>query len=171
MKKIKELLEKYREVIVYLIVGVLTTIFSWAALFVGKIFLDVDISWQNFLNNTISWIAGVVFAYPLNRKWVFRSTNPKILKEFTGFASSRVSTWILDVIVMWFFVNVITLKAPIKWACGLIQYFPDEETLGNLNYWIAKIFISSVLVMVTNYVISKLLIFKKSDKDVANDEK
>ena len=63
IKKCKELLVKYREVIVYLIVGVLTTIFSWAVLFLGKLFLNVDISWQNFLNNTLSWAGGVLFAY------------------------------------------------------------------------------------------------------------
>ncbi|MGN0384418.1 MAG: GtrA family protein [Lachnospiraceae bacterium] len=164
IKKCKELLVKYREVIVYLIVGVLTTIFSWAVLFLGKLFLNVDISWQNFLNNTLSWAGGVLFAYPLNRKWVFKSTNPGIFKEFTGFAASRVSTWILDVIIMWLFVNVFTLKAPIKWACGIFGYFPEGETLGNLNYWIVKIFISSVLVTILNYVFSKLLIFKSPKK-------
>ena len=165
IKKCKELLVKYREVIVYLIVGVLTTIFSWAVLFVGQLFLNVEISWQNFLNNTLSWAGGVLFAYPLNRKWVFKSTNPQIFKEFTGFAASRVSTWIMDVIIMWLFVNVITLKAPISWACGLFGYFPDPETLGNLNYWIVKIFISSVLVTITNYVFSKVFIFKPSKKE------
>ena len=140
--KIKELMEKYREIIVYLIVGVLTTIFSWGVAYVGKLFLDVDgSSFQNFINNLLSWVAGVLFAYPLNRKWVFQSTNPQIFKEFLGFASSRVSTLIMDVVIMWLTVNV--------WG---------------MNYWIAKICISAVIVTIANYVFSKLLIFKKKSE-------
>lgn len=137
-EKVKELCKKYEEIIIYLIVGVMTTIVSWAAAFLGKLVLDMDVSWQNTLNNMISWAAGVLFAYPLNRKWVFKSKNPKILNEFLGFASSRVSTLLMDIVIMWLTVNVI-----------------------HMNYWIAKIFISSVIVTIANYVFSKLLIFKK----------
>ena len=140
IEKIKKLCKKYEEIIIYLIVGVMTTIVSWAAAFLGKLLLDVDVSWQNTLNNTISWVVGVLFAYPLNRKWVFKSKNPKILKEFLGFASSRVSTLVMDIVIMWLTVNVI-----------------------GMNYWIAKIFISSVIVTIANYVFSKLLIFKKKE--------
>lgn len=139
IKMIKDLMIKYREIVIYLIVGVLTTIFSWGACFVAELLgLDSTIEWQNHIINTIGWVAGVLFAYPLNRKWVFRSTNPQILKEFTGFATSRLSTWILDILIMWLTVNVI-----------------------GLHYWIAKIFISSVVVMILNYVFSKILIFRK----------
>ena len=141
IEKIKELMKKYEEIIVYLIVGVMTTIFSWGACFVAEVLgLDPKDTVQHFLINTIGWAAGVLFAYPLNRKWVFHSTNPKILKEFSGFAASRLSTWILDIVVMEIMVNVV-----------------------NMNYWIAKIFISSVLVTILNYVFSKVLIFKKKD--------
>ena len=130
---------KYEEILVYLVVGVLTTIFSWAVCFlVERYLLDSSDSVQNFLINTIGWIAGVCFAYPLNRSWVFRSHNPEILKEFSGFAASRLSTWILDIVIMWVTVNKF-----------------------NMNYWIAKIFISSVLVTILNYVFSKVLIFSK----------
>lgn len=159
------LLAKYREVIVYLIVGVLTTIVSWAVVFLGKFVLDTDVAWQNFLNNSLSWLAGVCFAYPLNRRWVFLSKNPNILKEFLGFASSRVSTWVLDVVIMWLFVNAFTLKTPIAWICGLFSYFPEEVALGNLNYWVAKILISSVLVTIANYFFSKFLIFNKKESE------
>ncbi len=135
----KKLLIKYREIIVYLIVGVLNTIVSWLACFLVEwLFWNPEITWQNFLINSFGWIVGVCFGYPLNRKWVFKSTNPKILKEFGGFAMSRLSTWALDIVIMEIAVNVI-----------------------HMNYWIAKIFISSVLVTITNYVLSKLVIFKK----------
>lgn len=139
--KCRELFKKYEEIIVYLIVGVMNTIVSWAACFLLEwLFLDPNITWQNFIINSFGWVVGVCFSYPLNRKWVFKSTNPEILKEFTGFAASRLSTWILDIVVMWLTVNV--------W---------------NMQYWIAKICISAVLVTVLNYVFSKVLIFKKKD--------
>lgn len=141
MDKIKELYRKYEEIIIYIIVGGMTTVVSWVAAYVATLFLDSTDAWQNFLINTLSWLAGVLFAYPLNRKWVFKSTNPKILKEFAGFATSRLSTWIMDIIIMWLTVNV---------------FF--------MNYWIAKIFISAVIVTIANYVFSKLLVFKKKDK-------
>lgn len=134
---VKKLLVKYREIIVYLIVGVLTTLFSWAASFLLKLFLDPELVFQNFLINTGGWVAGVCFAYPLNRSLVFRSRNPRILMEFLGFSASRLSTWVLDILIMALTVNVFSM-----------------------DYWIAKIFISSVLVTVLNYVISKLLIFR-----------
>ena len=139
IEKCKELMEKYREIIIYLIVGVWATIVSFAANFVFERFiLNPDIPWQNFLINTSGWVAGVLFAYPLNRKWVFQSKNPHIVSEFLGFAGSRISTWVLDVVIMWLTVNIM-----------------------GMHFWIAKIFISTVLVTITNYVFSKLLIFRK----------
>jgi len=137
-EKVKALCIKYREILIYLIVGVMTTIVSWGAAYLGKLVLNTDISWQNTANNTFSWLVGVLFAYPLNRKWVFKSVNEKIFKEFLGFAASRVSTLLMDIVIMWLTVNII-----------------------HMNYWIAKIFISSVIVTIANYVFSKVLIFKK----------
>ena len=84
MDKIKQLFVKYEEIIIYLIVGVLTTIVSWGAAWVAKFFLDDTVVWENGVINTISWVAGVLFAYPLNRKWVFKSTNPKVLWVLRG---------------------------------------------------------------------------------------
>ena len=161
MNKIKELCIKYREILVYLVVGVLTTIVSWMVVFLGKLVLDMDVSWQNFLNNSLSWAAGVCFAYPLNRKWVFKSKNPEIFKEFVGFAGSRVSTWVLDVIIMWLFVNVWTLEAPIQAVMGWLGKSVEGQALTDLNYWVVKILISSVLVTIANYIFSKFLIFNK----------
>jgi len=136
---IHSLYVKYEEILVYLVVGVLTTIVSWGVCFiVERFFLDSSDTVQNFIINTIGWVAGVLFAYPLNRSWVFKSHNPDKVKEFFGFASSRLSTWILDIVIMWVTVNVL------GW-----------------NYWVCKICISAVVVTILNYVFSKLLIFKK----------
>ena len=138
VNKVKELFKKYEEIIVYLIVGVLNTIVSWVACFLVGLFLNADISWQNTVINTIGWVAGVIFGYFANRKYVFKSKNPEIMKEFIGFAGGRVSTWLLDILIMFVAVNLL-----------------------QMNYWIAKICISSVLVMIANYLLSKLFVFKK----------
>lgn len=142
IEKLKTLCVKYREIIVYLIVGVLTTIVAWLACYVAKLFLNSSDTLQNNIINTIGWVAGVCFAYPTNRRWVFRSTNPQILKEFLGFAASRLSTWILELVIMTVTVNLL-----------------------HMDYWIAKIFIAAVLVTILNYVFSKLLIFNRKNKD------
>lgn len=140
IEKIMALCKKYEEIIAYLIVGVLTTLVSWGACWIAEAtILNPDIEWQNAVINTIGWVAGVLFGYVTNRKYVFKSTNPNIFKEFTQFAGARVSTWILDIVIMYVTVNMI-----------------------QMNYWIAKIFISSVLVMVANYVFSKIFVFKKN---------
>lgn len=137
-KFIKSIFSKYREIFIYLIVGVLTTIVSWLACLLAKIVLNPEITIQNNIINTIGWITGVLFAYPLNRKWVFKSNNKRIIKEFIAFVSSRISTWVTELIVMTVCVNIF-----------------------HLEYWIAKICIAAVLVTVLNYIFSKIFIFKK----------
>ena len=166
----KKLFKKYEEIIIYLIVGVLTTIVSWGACFVAKLFLDSTNDLQNFIINTIGWVAGVLFAYPLNRIWVFKSTNKNILKEFFGFAASRLSTWILDIVIMWGLVNKWPVFRPLFVSfCEKFSITSISEPVDTLHYWFVKIFISAVLVTILNYVFSKVLIFgKKKNKD--NDE-
>lgn len=179
MEKIKELYKKYEEIIIYLIVGVLTTIVSWLACFGAKFFLDSNIGFQNFLINTIGWVVGVCFAYPLNRKWVFKSTNKNIIKEFGGFAGSRVSTWILDVVIMWLFINIISFKnifISLLMKIGIVVTLMSKvgititeiDSQDKLYYWFVKIIISSVLVTITNYIFSKFLVFGKKKKENNN---
>lgn len=132
---------KYEELIIYFIVGILTTIVSWTTCWIFETtILDPNIGWQNFIINLTSWIAGVLFGYVTNRKYVFKSTNPAILKEFIQFSGARVSTLILDIVIMHVTVNRM-----------------------HMNFWISKLFLSSVLVMIVNYVFSKLLIFQKKE--------
>lgn len=140
MDKIKELYRKYEEIIIYIFVGGMTTVVSWAGAFLATLVLDPDSDIQNFVINSFSWAVGVLFAYPLNRKWVFKSASPKIFKEFTEFTASRVSTWFMDIVIMWLTVNVFSIP-----------------------YWIAKIFISAVLVTIANYIFSKFLVFSKKE--------
>ena len=85
----------------------------------------------------IRWVAGVVFGYFTNRRFVFKSKNPDMLKEAAGFASSRLVTLFLDMFVMWLL-----------------------PTIFHVNDWIAT-FISAVLVTVMNYIFSKFIVFRK----------
>lgn len=173
MEKIKTLYKKNEEIIVYLIVGVLTTIFSWVACYIAKYFLDSTIGWQNFIINTIGWVAGVCYAYPLNRKWVFKSTNKHIIKEFWEFSLSRLSTLILDLVIMWGLVNSwlgsVVIRGWFEALCSKISVL--SEMTDTVHYWFVKIFISAVLVTIANYIFSKFLVFgKKKKKNTSKKE-
>ncbi len=138
IEKIKELCRKYEEIIAYLIVGVLTTVVAWAAKFIANALLYDNTMYptpmQNVVLSIINWVAGVIFAYFTNRKFVFKSKEP-MMKEIPVFVLSRVSTLILDAVVM----QVLT-------AVGV-------------NLMVATL-ISAVLVTIGNYIFSKIFVFK-----------
>ena len=139
--KIKALCLKYREILVYLIVGGLTTLVSWTAKFLWNYLFYAGTAYpsstQNFILSVVDWVAGVAFAYPANRRWVFRSKNPEILKEASGFVLSRLSTLLLNILMMQLLVNVL-----------------------HINVYVSTVF-TAILVIVGNYVFSKLFVFKK----------
>ncbi len=140
INKAKELFYKYEEIIVYLIVGVMTTIVSWFCMFFVNIVIFGNplypTATQNLVLSVVNWTAGVAFAYPTNRKFVFKSTDPHILTECSKFVASRISTLILDVVL--------------RQILGLLGVDVFVTTL-----------ISAVLVIIGNYVFSKLLVFSK----------
>lgn len=132
------LIEKLQEIVIYLIVGVLTTVVSWGVFYLVGLVLDSDNAILLAINTVLNWSAGVAVAYPMNRHWVFHSKNPEILKEFLGFAGSRIITLLIEEVVMIVSVNLL-----------------------HIDQFIAKYVIASILVIVLNYVFSKLLVFKK----------
>lgn len=140
--KIKALAIKYRELIIYFIVGVITTIINWAASFLldGFVF-DSSKPVQNTIINVIAWLVAVIASFPMNRRWVFRSKNPKWFSEFLGFTSARISTLLIEELIMLLCVNLL-----------------------GIPFRISKVFIASVIVMILNYVFSKLLVFRKGQK-------
>ena len=141
MKKILEFYKKYKEIINYLIVGGLTTFVSLAVYYVSVFtFLNPDNGLQLQIANILSWSAGVVFAYFTNRKFVFESKEKNKIKEASKFTVSRLVTLLLDMLVM--FIGVTVLK---------------------LNDKIIKL-VAQVLVIIGNYIFSKLFVFKKTDK-------
>ena len=136
-KKFMALYQKYREIISYVIVGGLTTVVSMV-LFYGSTwtFLDGNNAFQLQAANVISWIGAVAFAYVTNRVFVFRSKNENKLKEIIAFVSSRVLTLLMDMAVMFIL-----------------------STLMKIDYNFSKL-IAMALVMIGNYVVSKLFVFK-----------
>ena len=141
IEKIKALCIKHREIIVYLIVGVMTTVVAWAAKFLWNIVFYAGTAHplpvQTTILTIVEFVAGVAFAYPTNRKWVFQSTNPNILKEAAGFVASRLATLGIQMLLNLVLINVL-----------------------NMNFYLATVLIS-VVVVVSNYVFSKLLVFRK----------
>lgn len=141
MKKIKELYLKYKEVINYLIFGVLTTVVSLAVYYISVFtFLNPENAIQLQIANILSWIAGVAFAYFTNRKYVFESKEKNKLKEASKFVLARATTLVMDMLIMWLGVTVL-----------------------HLNDKIIKL-ISQVVIIVSNYIFSKVFVFKEKEK-------
>ena len=133
----QDFLRKHREIIAYLIVGVLTTVVSWIVYALLRVVLDMNDPLQVQIAVFMRWFAGVLFAYFTNRKYVFQSRDPKMLLEFLKFVGSRVTTLLSDMFIMWLMVSVF-----------------------GINDWIATL-TSAVIVTVLNYVFSKLFKFNK----------
>ena len=137
-KGLIKILNKHREVIMYLIFGVLTTLIS-LLVYYGLVYtvLNPEDAIQLQIANIISWVAGVTFAYFTNRKYVFESKNSNRIKEAGSFVLARVATLVMDMAIM--FIGV---------------------TILSFNDKIMKI-ISQVVVIVANYIFSKIFVFKK----------
>mgnify|MGYP004510836259 FL=1 len=141
MKKLIDLYRKHREIVNYLIVGVLTTVVSLVVYYgLTLTVLDPEQAVQLQAANVISWIAAVVFAYFTNRRFVFESRSQNMLKEAVAFFAARLSTLVLDMALMFLLV-----------------------TLLKCNDKIAKLVVQAA-VIVANYVLSKFLVFKKKEK-------
>ena len=145
--KIKNLCVRYREQLLYLIFGGLTTVVDWVVSFLLYRAWDTAIDANVFVihgANMIAWVSAVLFAYITNRRWVFRSQQRgvlPILGELCTFAGGRVITFLLQE--------------------ALIAVFFDW--LG-LNKYAVKL-IAAILVVILNYIISKLLVFRHAGKD------
>ena len=141
----KELFERYRELIIYFIVGVMTTLVNWVCYAAG-----VELAgWSVGFSNVIAWICAVAFAFVTNKVWVFRSYSWKpgfVLREAALFVSARLLTGVLEM-----------AGVPLLVRLGM------DQTLFGVRGMVAKVAVS-VIVLVLNYVFSKLIIFKKDGK-------
>ena len=143
IQKAKTLFCRYREPLLYLIFGGLTTLVDWAISFL------LYHTWSGAIDETgalihganlIAWAAAVLFAYVTNRIWVFQSKRRgllPILCELGAFAGGRVMTLLLQEAFFLVFFDILA------W-----------------NEYAVKL-IAAVLVVIGNYFISKLLVFRK----------
>ena len=117
----------------YIIFGVLTTLVNISV----YLFLTKICGVNYLISNIIAWVLSVLFAYITNRRWVFESESHNILKEISLFFSGRLFSGIVDTLLMFLFIDIL---------------FIDD--------FISKIIIQ-VIVIVLNYLFSKMIVFKK----------
>lgn len=159
---IKNLFIKYREIIAYLIFGVVTTAVSMGVYFGILLFAEYvcNISSDEPIFNVIrliaqiiQWVAGVLVAFFTNKKWVFNAdgmTKQETSKELSKFALGRVGTLGLDT----------ALTFGTVWVLNALNYVPFTFVLTFTTDLWSKI-VASAVVIVTNYIISKFIVFKK----------
>jgi putative flippase GtrA len=131
-----DLIKKYKEIILYLIFGVLTTLVNIVvyALCTRVLLLDV------YLSNVLAWLLSVLFAYFTNRRYVFSSKATTIndkVKELMSFYGCRLFTFAVDMVLMFLMIDMLYI-----------------------NDMVSKIAVN-VIVIILNYILSKFLIFKK----------
>ena len=146
MQKIKELYFKHKEIINYLIFGVLTTVVSLVTKYLLLFtILDASNAFELQIAVIVSWVIACLFAYITNRIWVFESKSKEITKEMIKFFISRLATLGMEMLIMFIFVT----------ALGL-----------NSDTWvIVWTLVSQVLIIVGNYILSKLIVFKNKRKE------
>ena len=124
-----------KHIIKYLIFGVLTTIIS-----IGSFWLLLKTNLNENVCNFLSIVIGIVSAYVLNRNYVFESKETNIAKEFSKFVMARVASSLFDMITFFIFATCLSL-----------------------NEMVVKIVISFV-VIILNYILSKVLVFNKKEE-------
>lgn len=140
--------DKYRSFIFYMIFGLLTTGINIVVFGICS-----GCGMSTAYSNIIAWIMAVLFAYITNRRWVFASENHtkvSVLKEFLTFILSRVGTGIVDQIIMVVGVDHI----------GARYIQPDLQFVWSILVKAG----SNILVIVLNYVFSKLFVFNNKEK-------
>lgn len=136
IEKINSLIQKYWDVITYLIFGVLTTVVNYLVYLPVYNLLGLSAA----VSNAIAWVVAVAFAYLTNKPFVFKSHDwsaKTVIPELTKFVSCRVASGLMETLILLVTVDIL------HW---------------NGNIW--KL-VTSVLVVILNYFGSKLLVFKK----------
>ena len=121
-----------RELILYVFFGTLTFFVNLISYFFFEDILGVNY----LISNVIAWFLSVLFAYVTNRIWVFESKSPDILKEMSLFFGGRIFSGAIDTALMYLFIDVLVIGDAIS-----------------------KIIVQ-IIVIVLNYIFSKLIVFK-----------
>ena len=165
--KIKNFYLAHKQIILYFVFGVITSVCSLGACFLTlrlglcfDFFIDNDgapTPSLDIIGSTVQWIVGVLVAFFTNKLWVFTDApmgrrNTAI--QFGMFALSRVGTYVLEVVINLCAIGIF----------GIFGYNDHYLSLGitvvNLNSRLWAKIISSIVVVIVNYVISKRLVFK-----------
>ena len=136
MKLLKSLFLKYRELILYVFFGGLTTLVNWVGYWLLADVLHVPYLWAT----AIAQVLSILFAYVTNRIWVFESKAKgfsAVFWEMVRFFGCRAASFVLDLLCMRIGVG------------GL-----------HINDMVMKL-LSNVIVVIVNYVFSKLIVFRK----------
>ena len=135
-EKIKAMIQKHYDILVYLVFGVLTTAVNYIVYLPCYNLLTLS----SAVSNAIAWVVAVAFAYVTNKPFVFHSHDwsvKTVVPELTRFVGTRLGSGGLETLILLVFVDLLH---------------------GNGNLW--KL-LTSVLVVVINYIGSKLLMFRK----------
>ncbi len=173
----KDFLQKHREILMYLLFGVLTTAVSWIIYFgifrIWKIAFAVpeDATASGMylagytVSQAISWVCSVLFAFFTNRAWVFTDAqkNISLVRQLGTFAGGRILTFALDYLVTYLGTLLLVFLFPSLTAVELV----GRE--WNLDELAAK-FVAAVLVVIGNYVFSKLFVFRKKKSGEAQND-
>ena len=150
MEKIKSILKTIltKEVIMYIVFGILTTLINIIISFILTTVLKIE----GNISSTIGIICSILFAYFTNKKWVFNSTAntyKEKMKEFGKFIFGRLFTMVIEILGVYLLNNVIYA------FYGLLS--------DNMAYLVNKIIIT-VIVIILNFFISKFFTFRKNEK-------
>jgi len=177
-KDLTEKQEKIRKLFMYLVSGGITTVINWVLYIVIDKLIQVDmtvniigkpVSLKYIINQIICWIVSVLVAYFLNRITVFRSKG-SILRELMSFFGARIIS---------FLVLELGLYSLMIWGCVALTGLPIDTAMTTISIfglsfgftyeYLVKL-INSVFVVIANYVMSKLMVFKKNDMVDYNSE-
>lgn len=161
--------EKYRQIFMYLFCGGITTVVNIVAFAVFDYFVDktinVSIFGWNFdllllLNQTISWLLAVIVAFVTNRLFVFLSDG-SVIKEFLLFVASRIAT---------FFIFELGTFALFIMLCENVFKYPQDDVAFsvfgfNITYLYVIKILNSVILVIANYFLSKIFIFKRKNEN------
>lgn len=142
LNKLADLFVKYKEIIMYLIFGVCTTVVNFIVYTVFVELLNLDIT----ISNAVAWVFAVTFAFVTNKIFVFHSHQKSfwgLIREIFSFFGSRIISGLVEIFLPTLLFNI-----------GL-----DGEIFG-VKGLVAKVLVS-VIVIILNYVFSKIFVFKK----------
>ncbi len=146
----KEFITKHKELILYIWFGVLTTLVNFVVFVIFNELLGEELY---LVSNVIAWVVSVIFAYFVNKFFVFSSKSLRpmlLLREFSEFLGARVFSFLIEEAGLWLLVDI----------CRMSNISLDFIIITVSGYLIAKI-ILAVIVIIMNYFFSKFLIFKK----------